>query len=92
MNRLRRLLLVLRHSYALWRTLNLPKNRCKGDWRNEDLRDLLELLRKEVSELEQSCWDYECGGGSSDRVAAEAADVSAFAAMVADKARTKQDA
>ena len=92
MNRLRRALLVLRHAYALWHTLNLPKNAAKGDWRQDDHFRLLHLLKREVEELSVALWEWETGRGSTKRVAEEAADVSAFAAMVADKARTKEKA
>lgn len=91
-NRVRRLILVIRHAWAMWRTLSLPKNAAKGDWRQEDHFRLLHLLKREVEELSVALWEWETGGGSAERVAEEVADVSAFAAMVADKAaQLKED-
>lgn len=87
MNRLRRLLLTLCHARAVWKALDAPKNRVKGDWRGDDIRDLLKALNREVEELTTACWHYECQGGEASRVKEEAADVSAFAAMIADVCR-----
>lgn len=89
MNLFKRLLLVFRHAWAMWRVLNAPKNRAKGDWRNNDPSDLLSLLDREREELFVACWELERGKGPAQRVKEEAADVSAFAAMVADVARKK---
>jgi hypothetical protein len=88
-NRVRRLILVLRHAYALWRTLSLPKNAAKGDWRVHSLRELLDLAQREYEELFTAAWELECGKGTAQRVIDEAADLGAFAAMIADKARHK---
>lgn len=87
MNRIRRLILVIRHAWAMWQTLSLPKNAAKGDWRQEGVWDLLAKMDREREELCVACWQFEHGRGSARRVAEEAADVSAFAAMVADKVR-----
>ncbi|QXE86004.1 hypothetical protein KP003_16815 [Geomonas nitrogeniifigens] len=88
-NRIRRIILVIRHALALWHTLNLPKNAAKGDWRQQDHFHLLHLLKAEVEELAVALWEWETGKGMAQRVEEEAADVSAFAAMVADKAKEK---
>jgi hypothetical protein len=75
--------LVKEHSTAMMDTLLLPKNRRKGDWLGDDPFELLKLLEQEVRKLYAVVWQWE-HGGSPDRVRSEAADVSNFAAMVAD--------
>lgn len=60
--------------------LALPKNQEKGDWRNLlDSYSLLQLLKKEVKELEDAIII-----GSNDQIVGEAADVANFAMMIAD--------
>lgn len=86
-NRINRLILVLRHALAMWRALDHPKNRRKGSWREDSPYALLRLLDREVEELWVSVWEFEHGKGTAARVEEEAADVGAFAAMVADRAR-----
>ena len=86
-NKINRLLLVIRHACQIYRNLTLRRNLAKGDWRAEDMRALLKLLEREREELWVACWELETGRGSAARVAEEAADVSAFAAMIADNAR-----
>jgi hypothetical protein len=82
--RARRLILVIRHAWSMWQTLNLPKNLAKGSWRGDDHFDQMQQLKREVEELHAAIWEWECGNGSVDRVISEAADVSVFSAMVAD--------
>lgn len=91
MNRIRRAILVIRHVLAIWQVLDAPKNRCKGDWRETDVRELLRLAEIEYQELFTACWDHERGQGTAKRVEEEAADLSAFAAMIADVARLRRD-
>lgn len=92
MNRLRRALLVLRFALSMWRTLSLPKNAAKGDWRVHSLRELLDLAQREYEEVFTAAWELECGKGTAQRVIDEAADLGAFAAMIADTARHKEKA
>ena len=89
-NRINRALLVIRHARAMWRALTNPKNERKGDWRGKDPRELLELAYMEHDELFAACWELECGKGTAQRVEEEAADLSVFAAMIADNARNKR--
>lgn len=88
-NKLRRAVLVIRHALAMWRALNKPKNAAKGDWQYIDHHMLFRLLKGEVSELHTALWDWNCGHGSAQRVAEEAADVGNYAAMIADITRRK---
>jgi len=90
-NRINRAILVIRHARAMWRALTLPKNEAKGDWQGKDAREMLELARKEYAELYTACWELECGKGTAQRVEEEAADLSVFAAMIADNARRKEE-
>ena len=79
--------LVADHSQAMLATLNLPKNQAKGDdWVHAAPLDLLSLLHQEVRELEAVVWRWYHGGESS-RIQEEAADVSNFAAMIADRCK-----
>jgi hypothetical protein len=73
----------------MWRVLSLPKNRAKGSWQDIPPYTLLCLLEKEVAELKAALWQHDRVGGQriSRQVASEAADVSAFAAMIADNCR-----
>jgi hypothetical protein len=58
-NWLARLLLVIRHAVALWRVLNLPKNKTKGGWRHIDPYDLCRLADRELVELKAAVWAWE---------------------------------
>ena len=89
-NRINRAILVIRHARAMWRALTNPKNERKGDWRGESSLGLLWLTRKEYDELFAACWEFECGTVPAQRVEEEAADLSVFAAMIADNARQKE--
>lgn len=82
-----RLILVIRHAWQMWRQLSLPKNSSKGHWGHIGNREIMRLAQMEYEELFVACWELECGKGSAQRVAEEAADLSAFAAMAADIAR-----
>lgn len=84
---LSRLLLTLRHSYHLWRVLSAPRNRRKGHWRENSQQRLLFLAYQEMSELAEAVHAHQQGTGCAAHVASEAADVSAFVAMLADNAR-----
>lgn len=84
---IRRLLLTLRHAVAMWRVLSHPKNRNKGGWDHLTAYELLELADREMEELRSAVWGYEQCVVGPDRVESEAADVSAFVAMVADRCR-----
>ena len=90
-NRINRAILVIRHARAMWRALTNPKNERKGDWRGMDAPELLKLAQREQEELHVSCWELECGKGTAQRVEEEAADLSVFAAMIADNARRKEE-
>jgi hypothetical protein len=87
--RFRRLILAIRHAAAMYRALSLPKNRCKGHWGGISSRELLELAKREYEELFVACWELEHGKGTAERVAEEAADLSNFAAMIADNVRRR---
>ena len=89
-NRINRALLVIRHARAMWRALTNPKNERKGDWRGESSLHLLKLTWAEYDELHTACWELECGKGTAQRAEEEAADLSVFAAMIADNARNKR--
>jgi hypothetical protein len=79
--------LVADHSAAMLTALNLPKNQAKGDdWLTADPQRLLDLLNQEVRELEAVVWQW-YHGGSPAKVRSEAADVSNFAAMIADRCK-----
>ncbi|CAK0755007.1 hypothetical protein CCP3SC15_2010003 [Gammaproteobacteria bacterium] len=78
--------LVLRHARAMYRNLSQPRNRQKGHWRKIPTHELLRLLRRELEELEAALWACE-HGGDPGQVEAEAADLSNFAAMLADNFR-----
>lgn len=83
-----RTLLVLRHALRMWRVLNSPRNRAKGSWRGMTPRQLLEAAQEEMRELEQEVWLWENGHApGSCGVDGEAADVSAYVAMLVDVAR-----
>lgn len=82
-----RLLLVLCHARAMYRGLRQPKNRRKGGWQHLDSQYLLRRLQREVVELQAALWAYEDHGGDWRQVVSEAADVSNFAAMLADNAK-----
>lgn len=84
---IRRLVLVLRHARAMWRVLSHPKNISKGGWDGLPAYDLLRLAEQEMEELRAAVWGYEQSAVGADRVESEAADVSAFVAMVADRCR-----
>ena len=84
---IRRLLLTLRHARAMWRVLSHPKNRSKGGWDHLSAYDLLQYAEQEMEELRATVWGYEQNVVGPDRVESEAADVSAFVAMVADRCR-----
>ena len=49
--------------------------------------ELLELAAVELDELKAAVWGHEQCVVGADRVESEAADVSAFVAMVADRCR-----
>lgn len=85
-----RLILTVRHAVQMWRNLSLAKNRSKGTWHDDSIYDLLRHAQVEMNELWTACWEFEHGGGSAQRVAEEAADVSAFTAMIADVARRRE--
>jgi len=86
-NRINRAILVIRHARAMWRALTNPKNERKGNWRHIPPWDLMELARRELEELHTAAWDFEHGHGAAERVIEEAADLSAYASMLADYAR-----
>ena len=92
MNRLNRLLLVIRHAYAMWQALNAPKNRSKGSWDHIEPHMLIRLAKGELEELHVALWQFGKGEAGADRVEEEAADLSAYAAMIADMARKKEKA
>jgi NTP pyrophosphatase (non-canonical NTP hydrolase) len=62
----------------------LRANRHKEHWSTLSVTQLIEYLKKEVEELEQAY-----GEGKPSRIALEAADVAAFAAMIADNITQK---
>ena len=82
-----RALLVIRHAWQMYRNLTLPRNVAKGDWGDQTPHELLRLLMIEYEELFVALWELKSGKGTAQRVAEEAADLSAFAAMLADNAR-----
>ena len=82
-----RAMLVIRHAWQMYRNLTLPRNLAKGDWRELSQQELLRLAMVEYEELFVACWELECGKGTAQRVAEEAADLSDFAAMIASNAR-----
>ena len=82
-----RLLLTIRHAWAMWQVLSLPKNRVKGPWHNQQAMALLRLAEAELAELREEVLAYNRGQGSPVCVAREAADVSAYVAMVSDVCR-----
>ena len=81
-------ILVSEHSYAMLKTLQLPKNMVKPHWNTQTLDDLFFLLEKEVDELRMALLDYCEYGGPADHVRSEASDVSNFAAMIADRCKS----
>jgi len=82
-----RLLIVVRHAWHMWRALALPKNSRKGGWNHMPAHELLHLLKRECEELQAACWELEHHGGAVENVVREAADISNFAAMIADNAK-----
>ena len=90
MNWLARLLLVIRHAYAMWCVLSLPKNRAKGSWKNIPPRELYDLAEREMEEVKAVLWAYctaRYGDQTCKHIRLETADVSAFMAMLADNCR-----
>lgn len=87
-NWIARLSLTLRHALALWRVLNHPKNRKKGGWDHLSAHGLLICAEQEMEELRAAAWGYEQGVMKAAQVESEAADVSAYVAMVADRCRS----
>lgn len=71
----------------MWRVLSHPKNRSKGGWDNLSSYELLQLAEQEMDELRAAVWGYEQCVTGGDKVESEAADVSAYVAMVADRCR-----
>jgi hypothetical protein len=82
-----RLLLTIRHAWAMWQVLSLPKNRVKGPWHQQSAMALVCLAEMEMKELKEEVLAYNRGQGAASLIAAEAADVSAYVAMVADVCR-----
>lgn len=82
---IQRLILVITHALCMWRVLSQPRNVAKGSWRGIGPRPLLERAREELAELEMEVWLWENGHlpGPSG-IHGEAADVSAYVAMIAD--------
>jgi hypothetical protein len=74
---------------AMLRTLNLPKNVAKGDWRTKDWEALYGGLNDEVYELFEACMNLKLGLGDEaklkKRIIEEATDVALYAMMLADK-------
>ena len=68
-------------------TSPLPRNLAKGDWAAVSQQELLRLLMVEYEELYVEVYRADRGTGSASRVTEEAADLSDFAAMIADNAR-----
>jgi len=83
-----RLILTIRHARAMWRVLSHPKNSRKGSWHHLTVYDLYQCAEQEMRELKAAAWQYEHGNGSVRRVEDEAADVSAYVAMLVDKCRS----
>ena len=81
-------MLTIRHAIAMWRVLSHPKNSRKGSWHHLTVYDLYQCAEQEMCELKAAAWQYEHGNGSARRVEDEAADVSAYVAMLADKCRS----
>lgn len=79
--------LVHQHSADMLNALTDPKNVAKGSWRYLSTEQLFQLLKREVEELQLALWQFSKGECGPERVGQEAADVSAFAAMIADVAR-----
>lgn len=82
-----RLLLTLRHARAMWRVLSNPKNVRKGDWHMMQAMTLYRLAEIEMKELKHALWEFSHGECTIGHVESEAADVSAFVAMIADRCR-----
>ena len=81
-----RLSLLTSHIDIIHKTLNLPKNARKGSWKELTPRQAIELLEDEFVELKSAVWNFE-QGGPAQRVVEESADVSIYAAIVADICR-----
>lgn len=79
-----RLQLVVDHAYQMHQTLELPKNKDKGGWDDLSPVYLLSCAEQELSELTAAMWGFLYQGEPAERVVAEAADLSNFAAMIAD--------
>lgn len=87
---IQRLILVIGHALHMWRVLSQPRNVAKGSWLGSGPRPLLDRAREELAELEMEVWLWENGHDPGPSgVHGEAADVSAFVAMVADVCRNK---
>lgn len=86
---MKRLLLVIRHAIWMWRVLSLPKNRSKGCWLGDPVGKHLESAYVEMAELDEAVrrFTFRPSQETYRRVASEAADVSAFLAMLTDVCR-----
>ena len=91
LNAIARTELVESHAAAMLTVLRLSKNAAKGHWRDIPVYDLLRLAEREFSELTAAVWTYNCRTNPTEehraRVVSEAADLSAFAAMIADNVK-----
>lgn len=86
-----RVLLAVRHCAALLRVLLCRRNMAKGNrWHLNSYHHLHNRFREEVREMEAELWACEQGTGSVARLEAEAADCSAYLAMIVEKARRQE--
>jgi NTP pyrophosphatase (non-canonical NTP hydrolase) len=67
----------------------LKANDDKGGWSNCDLFWLVDRLKEEVDELENSLYNYRSLIGTKLEIIEEASDVGNFAMMIADIARKR---
>lgn len=84
-----RLIITVRHAIAIWRVLSHPKNRYKGHWGSVPPQALLLHACDELRELSAEVWAHSEGKGNVEAVVSEAADVSAFLAMLVDNVRRR---
>lgn len=85
---MKRLIMTAFHTAAMLRVLFRKKNRSKGPWRGISVEQLLDLAEIELVELRLEMVRYRAGLNTLADVEAEAADVSAYVAMLVDNLRT----
>jgi len=81
--------LAYNHAAAMFRVLNLPKNREKGDnWQQLDVYDLLADLRSEINEFWGAVCAHVHSGRPIEYVVNEGADISNVVAMIVDNLKS----